>query len=151
MAITLEARPKGAWSFGVFHTHQGLPYLQSTNSKAIGQLETFPRQFYWSNVFISSISFYLDVQATASLQLDANLEEFRIILASKQARIFDIQVQGLEIKKISFKIFFEFSSGIKANVSQAPEETSVNLTLSDLRVFDPHTGARYQKVQKLIT
>jgi hypothetical protein len=57
----------------------------------------------------------------------------------------------LEIKNYSFKIFFEFSSGIKANVSQAPEKTFVTVTLSDLRVFDPHTGARYQKVQKLIT
>ena len=37
----------------------------------------------------------LDVPASPSLQIQAGLEEFRIILATKQARIFDIQVQGI--------------------------------------------------------
>lgn len=71
----------------------------------------------------------LDVPASPSLKIKAGLEEFRIVLATKQAKLFDIQVQG-----------------IKANVSQAPEKTLVNLILSDLRVFDPLAGARYKKV-----
>ncbi len=75
--------------------------------------------------------FYLDVPASPSLKIKAGLEEFRIILASKQARVFDIQVQG-----------------ITADVSQAPEKTLVGLSLSDLRVFDPYQEARYKKVRK---
>ncbi|CAF4274926.1 unnamed protein product, partial [Adineta steineri] len=67
--------------------------------------------------------------ATTSLKINADLEEFRIILASKQARLFDIQVQG-----------------IKANVSKSSEKTLVNLILSDLCVFDPYEGARYRKI-----
>ena len=39
---------------------------------------------------------FLDTPAAPSLQIKAGLEEFRIILASKGARIFDIQVQGLQ-------------------------------------------------------
>ncbi|CAF4398750.1 unnamed protein product, partial [Rotaria socialis] len=65
------------------------------------------------------------VPAGLSLKIDADLEEFRIILASKQAKLFDIQVQG-----------------VKAYVSQAPEKTLVNLILSDLlRVLDPYKDA----------
>ncbi|CAF4149952.1 unnamed protein product, partial [Adineta steineri] len=67
--------------------------------------------------------------ATTSLIINADLEEFRIILASKQARLFDIQVQG-----------------IKANVSKSSEKTLVNLILSDLCVFDPYEGAHYRKI-----
>ncbi|CAF1265249.1 unnamed protein product [Rotaria sordida] len=70
-----------------------------------------------------------DVPAGPSLKIEADLEEFRIILASKQAKIFDIQVQG-----------------IKADVSQAPEKTSVNLILSDLCILDPYKEARYRKI-----
>ncbi|CAF1260195.1 unnamed protein product [Adineta steineri] len=70
-----------------------------------------------------------DTPATTSLKINADLEEFRIILASKQARLFDIQVQG-----------------IKANVSKSSEKTLVNLILSDLRVFDPYEGARHRKI-----
>lgn len=40
--------------------------------------------------------FCLDTPAAPSLQITASLEEFQIILASKGARIFDIQVQGLK-------------------------------------------------------
>ncbi|CAF0895845.1 unnamed protein product [Rotaria sp. Silwood1] len=70
-----------------------------------------------------------DVPAAPSLKIDADLEEFRIILASKQAQLFDIQVQG-----------------IKAYVSQAPEKTLVNLILSDLCILDPYKDARYRKI-----
>ncbi|CAF1542330.1 unnamed protein product [Adineta steineri] len=70
-----------------------------------------------------------DTPATTSLKINADLEEFRIILASKQARLFDIQVQG-----------------IKANVSKSSEKTLANLILSDLCVFDPYEGARYRKI-----
>jgi hypothetical protein len=41
---------------------------------------------------------------------------------------------------------FHFHSGVKADVSQAPEKTLINLILSDLRVFDPYEGARFRKV-----
>ncbi|CAF3260323.1 unnamed protein product [Rotaria socialis] len=68
---------------------------------------------------------HFNVPAGLSLKIDADLEEFRIILASKQAKLFDIQVQG-----------------VKAYVSQAPEKTLVNLILSDLlRVLDPYKDA----------
>ncbi|CAF3939022.1 unnamed protein product [Rotaria sp. Silwood2] len=70
-----------------------------------------------------------DVPAAPSLKIDADLEEFRIILASKQAKLFDIQVQG-----------------VKAYVSQAPEKTLVNLILSDLCILDPYKDARYRKI-----
>ncbi|CAF3899768.1 unnamed protein product, partial [Rotaria magnacalcarata] len=70
-----------------------------------------------------------DVPAAPSVKIDADLEEFRIILASKQAKLFDIQVQG-----------------VKAYVSQAPEKTLVNLILSDLRILDPYKNARYRKI-----
>jgi len=73
------------------------------------------------------------------------LEEFRILLASNRAQIFDIQVQGLEIQKKNIFLFL-FHSGIKANVLQAPEKTSVILKLSDLRIYDPYKEARYRKV-----
>ncbi|CAF4272721.1 unnamed protein product, partial [Rotaria sordida] len=66
---------------------------------------------------------------TPSLKIDANLEEFRVILASKRAKLFDIQVQG-----------------IKANISQAPEKTLINLILSELRVLDLYKKARYQQI-----
>ncbi|UJR10669.1 hypothetical protein I4U23_014864 [Adineta vaga] len=70
-----------------------------------------------------------DAPTTPSLKINADLEEFRIILESKQARLFDIQVQG-----------------IKAEVTQSSEKTLVNLILSDLRVFDPYKEARYRKI-----
>jgi hypothetical protein len=75
--------------------------------------------------------FYLDVPITPTLKIEADLEEFRVIIASKLTQLFDIQVQG-----------------VKADVSQAPEKTLVNLILSDLRVFDPYDGARYRKVRQ---
>ncbi|CAF2390576.1 unnamed protein product [Rotaria sp. Silwood2] len=71
----------------------------------------------------------VNVPAAPSLKIDADLEEFRIILASKQAKLFDIQVQG-----------------VKAYVSQAPEKTLVNLILSDLCILDPYKDARYRKI-----
>ncbi|CAF3586652.1 unnamed protein product [Adineta steineri] len=70
-----------------------------------------------------------DIPATPSLKIKASLEEFKIILASKQARLFDIQVEG-----------------ITADVSQSSEKTLVNLILSDLRIFDPYKEARYRKI-----
>ncbi|CAF4060347.1 unnamed protein product, partial [Adineta steineri] len=70
-----------------------------------------------------------DVPVTPTLKIEADLEEFRIIIASKITQLFDIQVQG-----------------VKADVSQAPEKTLINLILSDLRVFDPYEGARYRKI-----
>ncbi|CAF4037810.1 unnamed protein product [Adineta steineri] len=70
-----------------------------------------------------------DTPATPSLKIKASLEEFKIILASKQARLFDIQVEG-----------------ITADVSQSSEKTLVNLILSDLRIFDPYKEARYRKI-----
>ncbi|CAF4610852.1 unnamed protein product, partial [Rotaria sp. Silwood2] len=73
--------------------------------------------------------FILDAPAAPSLKIDADLEEFRIILALKQAKLFDIQVQG-----------------IKAYVSQAPKKTLINLMLSDLRILDPYKEARYRKI-----
>ncbi|CAF4137741.1 unnamed protein product, partial [Adineta steineri] len=69
------------------------------------------------------------VPVTPTLKIEADLEEFRIIIASKITQLFDIQVQG-----------------VKADVSQAPEKTLINLILSDLRVFDPYEGARYRKI-----
>jgi hypothetical protein len=72
----------------------------------------------------------LDVPVTPTLKIKADLEEFRVIIASKVTQLFDIQVQG-----------------VKANVSQAPEKTLINLILSDLRAFDPYEGARYRKVR----
>jgi len=75
--------------------------------------------------------FYLDVPVTPTLKIEADLEEFQVIIASKATQLFDIQVQG-----------------VKADVSQAPEKTLVNLILSDLRVFDPYEGARYRKVRR---
>ncbi len=77
------------------------------------------------------ILFYLDVPVTPTLKIEADLEEFRVIIASKVTQLFDIQVQG-----------------VKADVSQTPEKTLVNLILSDLRVFDPYEGARYRKVRR---
>ncbi|UJR35157.1 hypothetical protein I4U23_027926 [Adineta vaga] len=70
-----------------------------------------------------------DVPVTPTLKIQADLEEFRVIIASKTTQLFDIQVQG-----------------VKADVSQAPEKTLINLILSDLRVFDPYEGARYRKI-----
>ena len=75
------------------------------------------------------MSFFPDPPATPTLKIKAVLEEFRVIIASQVAQLFDIQVQG-----------------VKGDVSQAPEKTLINLTLSDLRVFDPYEGARYRKV-----
>ncbi|CAF4288618.1 unnamed protein product, partial [Adineta steineri] len=70
-----------------------------------------------------------DVPVTPTLKIEADLEEFRIIIASKITQLFDIQVLG-----------------VKADVSQAPEKTLINLILSDLRVFDLYEGARYRKI-----
>ncbi|CAF0945953.1 unnamed protein product [Adineta ricciae] len=70
-----------------------------------------------------------DAPTTPSLTINADLEEFRIILATKQARLFDVQVQG-----------------IIAKVAQSSEKTLVNLILSDLRIFDPYKEARYRKI-----
>jgi hypothetical protein len=57
---------------------------------------------------LEEIVFYLDVPASPSLKIKAGLEEFRIILASKQARLFDIQVQGFEIETffVTFDLYF---------------------------------------------
>ena len=68
--------------------------------------------------------FYLDVPVTPTFKIEVDLEESRVIIASKVTQLFDIKVQG-----------------VKANVSQAPEKTLVNLILFDLRVFDPYEGA----------
>ncbi|CAF1245225.1 unnamed protein product [Adineta ricciae] len=70
-----------------------------------------------------------DVPVTPTLKIEADLEEFRVIIASKITQLFDIQVQG-----------------VKADVSQAPEKMLINLILSDLRVFDPYEGARFRKI-----
>ena len=78
---------------------------------------------------LCSVFVFVDVSATPTLKIKADLEEFRVIIASKVTQLFDIQVQG-----------------VKGDVSQAPEKTFVNLILSDLRVFDPYEGARYRKV-----
>lgn len=51
---------------------------------------------------------YLDPPASPSLQIKAGLEEFRIILAKKQSRIFDIQVQGLIFYKLQLLRTFLF-------------------------------------------
>jgi hypothetical protein len=51
----------------------------------------------------------------------------------------------LEIQEKNIFLFL-FHSGIKANVLQAPEKTSVILKLSDLRIYDPYKEARYRKV-----
>jgi len=79
--------------------------------------------------FEMKILFYLDIPASPSLQIKAGLEEFRIISASKQARLFDIQVQC-----------------ITADGSQTLEKTLIGLSLSNLRVFNPYQEARYKKV-----
>jgi hypothetical protein len=79
---------------------------------------------------ILCIEIYLDVPVTPTLKIKADLEEFRVIIASKVTQLFDIQVQG-----------------VKGDVSQAPEKTLINLILTDLRVFDPYEGARYRKVR----
>ncbi|CAF2933999.1 unnamed protein product [Rotaria sp. Silwood2] len=70
-----------------------------------------------------------DVPVTPTIKVKADLEEFQVIISSKVTQLFDIQVQG-----------------VKADISQAPETTIVNLILSDLRVFDPYEGARYRKI-----
>ncbi|CAF4925776.1 unnamed protein product, partial [Rotaria sp. Silwood1] len=70
-----------------------------------------------------------DVPVTPTLKVNADLEEFRVIIASKVTQLFDIQVQD-----------------VKADISQAPKTTIVNLILSDLRVFDPYEDARYRKI-----
>ncbi|CAF3775950.1 unnamed protein product, partial [Rotaria magnacalcarata] len=69
------------------------------------------------------------IEVTPTLNIKADLEEFRIIVASKVAQLFDVKVQG-----------------VKADISQAPKLAVVNLILSDVRVFDPHEGARYRKI-----
>jgi len=70
-----------------------------------------------------------DTPAAMSLKVNAILQEFRILLESKDARLFDIQVQG-----------------VKAKVSQTPEKMLINLILSDLRIFDPYKEARFRKI-----
>jgi hypothetical protein len=37
---------------------------------------------------------YLDAPVTPTLKIVADLEEFRVIIASKVTQLFDIQVQG---------------------------------------------------------
>ncbi len=66
---------------------------------------------------------------SVSNQIQADLEEFRVIVASKVTQLFDVQVQG-----------------VKVDISDTPEKTLINLILSDLRVFDPYEGARYRKI-----
>ncbi|CAF1560651.1 unnamed protein product, partial [Didymodactylos carnosus] len=68
------------------------------------------------------------VVAAASLAIKAELEEFRFLISTKDAAVFDISV-----------------GGIKANVSQQPSKTAVNLILSNLNVYDPNPSAKYKK------
>ncbi len=60
-----------------------------------------------------------DTPAAPSLKINADLEEFRIILGSKQTKIFDIQVQGLKIDKYFSSNFilisFRYQSGCLAS------------------------------------
>lgn len=51
-------------------------------------------------LFISKLLILLDTPAAPSLKIDADLEEFRIILASKRAKLFDVQVQGENNKNL---------------------------------------------------
>jgi hypothetical protein len=44
------------------------------------------------------VSFHL--ATTAALKISADLQEFRVLLETKQARIFDIQVEG----QLSFEV-----------------------------------------------
>lgn len=66
---------------------------------------------------------------TPTTYIQANFEEFQIILESKEARVFDIQVGGIE-----------------ANVSQARDRVEAHLVLSHLKIFDPYKDARYQQI-----
>ena len=66
-----------------------------------------------------------------TLKIQGDLEEFRVIVASKIIQLFDAQVQG-----------------VKLDISDTPEKTFINLILSDLRVFDPYENARFRKVRK---
>ena len=57
---------------------------------------------------------------------------------------------GISVSPSSFKVHpcSESFLGIKAEVSQAPEKTLVNLILCDLRILDPYKEARYRKVKQ---
>ena len=59
----------------------------------------------------------LKKNASPSLRINAVLEEFRVILASKQTRLFDIQVQGLNRNVFeSFgRTFLQVSKGMFLN------------------------------------
>ncbi|CAF1242324.1 unnamed protein product [Didymodactylos carnosus] len=69
------------------------------------------------------------VVATPSLAISAELEEFRFIISTEEAPLFDISVGGL-----------------KANVSQQPNKTIVNLILSNFNIYDPNPHAKYKKI-----
>jgi hypothetical protein len=57
MTIILEGRPISPYPFGFFISHWGLPYAQSSNSKKIYHLVSFPRgcKYSFSNELLFSI------------------------------------------------------------------------------------------------
>jgi hypothetical protein len=69
--------------------HKNSVMIGSAPEDFIVHLLTSPIEDLRMNVLL-----YLDAPATPSLKINADLEEFRIILASKQLQLFDVQVQG---------------------------------------------------------
>ena len=67
--------------------------------------------------------------ASSTLEIKADLEEFRVVIATINTQLFDLYVQG-----------------VKADMHHTFDKTLINLILTDCCISDPNINARYRKV-----
>ncbi|CAF1073014.1 unnamed protein product [Rotaria sordida] len=67
----------------------------------------------------------------STLEIEANLEEFHIVIATMDTQMFDVYIHG-----------------VKANMHNTSNETFLNLILTDFCMLDPHMDARFRKTSK---
>ncbi|CAF4608864.1 unnamed protein product [Rotaria sp. Silwood1] len=89
------------------------------------------RKVFEDNRTMSTIEKFVKTNRSSSastLAIEANLEEFHIVIATVDTQMFDVYVHG-----------------VQANVHNSSSETLVNLILTDFYMFDPHMDARFRK------
>ncbi|CAF4497379.1 unnamed protein product [Rotaria socialis] len=81
---------------------------------------------------VSTLSKFMktnNISTATTLEMEANLEQFHIVIATIDTQMFEVYVHG-----------------INANVRHQSDQTLVNLVLTNFCIVDPHTDARFRKI-----
>ncbi|CAF1256037.1 unnamed protein product [Rotaria sordida] len=106
------------WPTDIFEEHIEKKQLSEKFSQENKRMSTIEKFVKTNNLSLES-----------TLEIEANLEEFHIVIATMDTQMFDVYIHG-----------------VKANMHNTSNETFLNLILTDFCMFDPHMDARFRKI-----